>query len=170
MDARAVDFERVWQENLTVVHRFVTHMVRDAVLAEDITATAFERAWRHWDSFDPRRGRPSTWLCHIARNLAVDYLRRAGRTVATEHDALDRLAPASTDRIWEGLPPTMIAAVGRLSAVEREIVVMRVLLDFSCEEAAEVVGVSKTACSTYLSRALLKLRGGLPDLAPAGLS
>lgn len=163
LDARAQDFERVWQENLTLVLRFVTHIVRDPLLAEDITAGAFERAWKHWDSYDPRRGRASTWLCHIARNLCLDHLRRAGRSVATEHETLERIAAPSLDRVWEGLPPSMIAAVGRLTEVERDIVVMRVLLDFSCEEAAGVVGVSKTACSTYLSRALSKLRGGLPD-------
>jgi RNA polymerase sigma factor (sigma-70 family) len=166
IDTRTSDFERVWQENLSLVLRFVTHIVRDPLLAEDVTATAFERAWKHWDSYDPRRGRASTWLCHIARNLAIDHLRRAGRSVATDHEALERLAPAAADRVWEGLPAAMIAAVGRLSDVEREIVVMRVLLDFSCEEAAAVAGVSKTACSTYLSRALTKLRGALPDAAP----
>lgn len=161
--APAEEFEQVWEQHLPVVYGFVAHLVRDQHVAEDITAEAFEKAWRHWARYDPRRAKPSTWLCHIARNLAVDHLRRAGRAIPATDEELAALAPAAHDaELWEGLPPAMVAAVGRLSDVEREIVVLRVLLDFSLPEAAEVAGVSHSACGTYYSRALAKLRKALP--------
>jgi DNA-directed RNA polymerase specialized sigma24 family protein len=45
----------------------------------------------------------------------------------------------------------------RLSAGEREVIALRVLLDLDDAEAAQLLGISKTACSTRLSRALAKL-------------
>ena len=50
-------------------------MVGDAAIAEEISQEAFVRAWRHAPGYDPRRGRVTTWILAITRNLAIDHLR-----------------------------------------------------------------------------------------------
>src|SRR3954467_2328439 len=54
-------------------------LLRDSTAAEEVTAAAFERAYRKRNRFDPRRGEPRAWLFGIARNAALDELRRRGR-------------------------------------------------------------------------------------------
>ena len=57
-----------------------------------------------------------------------------------------------------GLSPELEAAVSELTAAEREVLALRVVLDLDAEAAARVLGVSRTACSMRLAaRALTKL-------------
>src|SRR5688572_23221007 len=57
------------------VYGLVVTIVRDEGTAEDVAQETFVRAWRHARTYDPRRGRVSTWLLTIARNLAIDVIR-----------------------------------------------------------------------------------------------
>ena len=57
----------------------------------------------------------------------------------------------------EGLSPALERALAQLSAAEREVVALRIVLELDGEGAARVLGISTTACSTRLSRALAKL-------------
>src|SRR6478609_3936990 len=55
-------------------YAYAAGLLRDPAAAEDVTATAFERAYRKRRRFDPRRGSPRAWLFGIARNAALDEL------------------------------------------------------------------------------------------------
>ena len=57
----------------------------------------------------------------------------------------------------EGLSPELEGALSRLSAADRAVIALRVVLDLDGESAGHVLGISSTACSTRLSRALQKL-------------
>src|SRR5688572_33140827 len=57
------------------VYGVVITIVRDPGTAEDVAQETFVRAWRHAGTYDPRRGRVSTWLLTIARNAAIDAMR-----------------------------------------------------------------------------------------------
>ena len=66
--------------------------------------------------------------------------------------------PGSEEPVFgEGLSPAIEAAVRSLSAAEREVVVLRVVLELDGETTARVLGIRPTAVSTRLSRALQKL-------------
>src|SRR5437899_4242076 len=67
-------------------------ITRDARLAEDLAQEAFVRAWRHAETFDPRRGSVATWLIVIARNLAVDAMRTQPRSEFVDPEELEWLA------------------------------------------------------------------------------
>ena len=69
---------------------------------------------------------------------------------------LERGAAASAGFV-EGLSPELEAALAALSAGEREVVALRVVLDLDGEETARLLGITPTAVSTRLSRALAKL-------------
>src|SRR5580704_8344764 len=74
--------ERLYRSSRDDVYAYVASMLRDQALAEDVTALAFERAFRRRKLFDPRRGSERAWLFGIARNAALDELRRRKRSVA----------------------------------------------------------------------------------------
>ena len=61
------------------------------------------------------------------------------------------------DGVFGGLSPELERALAALSAGEREVIALRVLLDLDQETAARVLGISPTNCATRLSRALKKL-------------
>ena len=73
--------------------------VRDRASAEDVTAQAFERAYRRRRLFDARRGSERAWVFGIARNAALDELRRRKRVAALAADVEDVDAAAPGDHV-----------------------------------------------------------------------
>jgi RNA polymerase sigma-70 factor, ECF subfamily len=153
--ALPVSFAATAEEHLDDVYGYLVYLTRDRSLAEDLTADTFEKALRLWRRFDPTRASARTWLCQIARTTALDWFRSEERRQKREERAAppEQVEAAFTD----GLSPYIEAALAELSAGEREVIALRVLLDLDGEEAARVLGISPTAVSTRLSRALKKL-------------
>jgi RNA polymerase sigma-70 factor (ECF subfamily) len=149
-------FASVVERHLDDVHGYLVYLTRDRGIAEDLTAETFEKALRHWRRFDPRRGSVRTWLCQLARTTALDHFRAEERRRRREDIfALER--GSAEEGVFGGLSAELERALAELSAGEREVIALRVLLDFDGETAARVLGISVTACSTRLSRALKKL-------------
>lgn len=145
------------EAHLDDVYGYLAYLTGDRALAEDLAAETFERATRLWHRFDERRGSARTWLCQIARTVALDHLRAERRRARREDAYARRLREADEPRFAEGLSPALERALARLSAGEREAIALRVVLDLDGPTAARVLGISPTACSTRLSRALDKL-------------
>lgn len=153
--AAAPSFAAAAEEHLGDVHAYLVYLTRNASLAEDLAAETFEKAFRQWGRFDPRRASARTWLCQIARTTALDWFRAEERRGRRERAA----APpeAQEGRFVEGLSPALERALGELTAGEREVIALRVLLELENEDAARVLGITPTAASTRLSRALERL-------------
>jgi RNA polymerase sigma-70 factor, ECF subfamily len=155
--AEVPTFETVAERHLDDVHAYLVYMTRDRGVAEELTAETFEKALRQWRRFDSRRGSARTWLCQLARTTALDHFRAEERRRRREGAfAADRPVEAE-DGLFGGLSPELERALAALSAGEREVIALRVLLDLDIETASRVLGISPTACTTRLSRALKKL-------------
>ncbi|MGZ4389660.1 MAG: sigma factor, partial [Gaiellaceae bacterium] len=63
------------EAHLDDVYGYLAYLTGDRGLAEDLAAETFERATRLWHRFDPERGGARTWLCQIARSVALDNFR-----------------------------------------------------------------------------------------------
>jgi RNA polymerase sigma-70 factor, ECF subfamily len=131
-------------------------LTADPVLAEDLTGETFERAFRGWKRFDPRRGSERTWLCQLARSKALDHFRSEARRRKREDRSASE-APQGGEPLAGGISPELESALRSLSAAEREVVVLRIVLELDALAAARVLGISRTACSMRLARALQKL-------------
>jgi RNA polymerase sigma-70 factor (ECF subfamily) len=145
------------EEHLDDVYGYLAYFTGDRSLAEDLAAETFERATRLWHRFDERRGSARTWLCQLARTVALDHFRSERRRARREQAFASGLREVEEPRFAEGLSPALERAFGALTAGERETIALRVVLDLDGETAARVLGISATACSTRLSRALEKL-------------
>jgi RNA polymerase sigma-70 factor (ECF subfamily) len=152
-------FAQAAEAHLDDVYGYLAWFTSDRFAAEELTAETFERALRLWHRFDPQRGSARTWLCQVARTVALDHFRSERRRVRREQLAapLDRM----DERFAEGLSPDLEAALRSLSAGEREVVALRVVLDLDAGTAARVLGISPTNCTTRLNRALKKLEEAL---------
>ncbi len=91
-------FEELYRSSRDDVYAYVATLLRDRTAAEDVTALAFERAFRRRRLFDARRGSERAWLFGIARNAALDELRRRGRTIALVASPRTRRPPVLETR------------------------------------------------------------------------
>jgi len=149
------DFADTVSEQLDAVYAYLVYLTGDRSAAEDLAAETFEKAFRTWRRFDPRRSSPRTWLCAIAHNVAVDWFRSEARRRRREETYMRDVD--SVSELGDGLPGPLEEALHELSPGEREVVALRVLLDLDGPSAARILGISQTACSTRLSRALKRL-------------
>jgi RNA polymerase sigma-70 factor, ECF subfamily len=154
-------FASVAEAELDAVHRYLLLLTGNRAVAEDLTGETFEKAFRSWRRFDPRRGTPRAWLCRIARSAALDHFRAEERRRRREERYARGAAVADEAQLG---PSALEAALAQLSPAEREVVALRVLLDLDGPTAARVLGISATACSTRLSRALKRLEELMPDV------
>src|SRR3954470_11970638 len=110
-------FAAVAEAELDAVPRYLLFLTGDRAVAEDLTGETFEKAFRAWRRFDPRRGSARTWLCQIARTVALDHFRAEERRRRRE----ERFA-RELDGVVE--PPALSGEVGEalagLSPAERE--------------------------------------------------
>jgi DNA-directed RNA polymerase specialized sigma24 family protein len=134
---REMTFAQAAEEHLDDVYGYLAWFTSDRFAAEELTAETFERALRLWHRFDPQRGSARTWLCQVARTVALDHFRS------------------------ERLSPDLESALAALTAGEREVVALRIVLELDAGTAARVLGISATNCTTRLNRALKKLEEAL---------
>lgn len=144
------------ERHLDDVYRYVLYLTRDPQAAEDLAAETFERAVRLWHRFDPARGSERTWLCQIARTTALDHLRAEERRRRREARYAN-LTERATELDAQVLSPWLRQALASLSAADREIIALRVILDLDPADAGRVLGISPSACTTRLTRALERL-------------
>lgn len=146
-------------------------LLADRSLAEEVTAQAFERAYRKRASFDSRRGDPRAWLFRIARNAAVDELRRGRRELALDLTAESAAAAgrgeSATASGVSGDEPIdrvyVAAALRTLAPRERELVALKFFAGMTNVEIARVVSQSESNVGSRLYRAIKSLREALDD-------
>jgi RNA polymerase sigma-70 factor (ECF subfamily) len=155
-------FADVAATQLDAVYRYLVYLTGDRAAAEDLTAETFEKAFRTWRRYDPRRGSARTWLCKIARSVAIDWYRAESRRRRREERYVSDIP--LVEEFGDGLPGPLQEALRELSPSEREVVALRVLLELDGPSAARVLGISQTACSTRLSRALRRLEERMDDV------
>ena len=72
-------FAQAAESHLDDVYGYLVWFTGDRFLAEDLAGETFERALRLWHRFDPKRGSARTWLCQVARTVALDHFRSEKR-------------------------------------------------------------------------------------------
>jgi RNA polymerase sigma-70 factor, ECF subfamily len=157
-DAAWTRLEELYRSSRDDLFAYVCTLLRDRSAAEDVTAIAFERAFRRRRTFDRRRGEERSWLFGIARNAALDELRRRRRlaslVVEPEAEAVEAEDPEEA-----ALRRTAVrAALAGLAGRDRELIALKFHAGLSNAEIARVLGVSESNAGTMLHRAVEKLR------------
>jgi RNA polymerase sigma factor (sigma-70 family) len=147
------------------VFRVAFAVVGDRGLAEDVAQQTLERAWRRAATFDPDRGTVRVWLLSIARNLAIDTVRKQ-TPVPSDPGDLGRLRGSDVNdpeqqairaeahsRLW--------AAVRRLPPAQARAVVMAGIYGMTAHEVAVVDDIALGTAKTRIRAAKIKLRDDL---------
>lgn len=159
-------FDALYRSSRDDLYAYARTMLRDAAAAEDVTALAFERAFRRRHSFNPRRGSERAWLFGIARNAALDELRRRKRTARLADEPEERDAEPVEDTVERTLRRVDVRrALQSLDARERELIALKFHAGLSNGELAKVLGVSESNAGTLLCRTMVKLRKACDETA-----
>jgi RNA polymerase sigma-70 factor (ECF subfamily) len=154
-------FESLYRDNRADIYAYVAGLLRDRAAAEDVTALAFERAFKRWSTYDAGRGTPRAWLFGIARNAALDELRKRKRQAPLAFDPAteDLDLTAGEDEVERALRREALrAAMATLTVCERELITLKFHAGLANGEIARVLGTSESNAGTLVHRAMQKLR------------
>jgi len=165
----ALDWDAVYREELPRVFNFHRYRVLDRSTAEDLTSTTFEKAWRARQRYRKDRASASTWLLSIARNVAIDHLRRTNRRpeVPLENDAVPDRATPEDEAVRREEQGRLQALLADLPPRERELVALKYGAGATNRAIAKLTGLSESNVGTVLHRTVGRLRaawdeGGRP--------
>jgi RNA polymerase sigma-70 factor, ECF subfamily len=151
-----IDFEPWYRREYPKVLATLVLVVGDGDLGREAADEAFARALARWRSVG-RMASPAGWTYRVALNLA----RRAARRAAAERRLLRLSRPDSGGVPWPAVE--LWDVVRELPRRQREVVVLRHLLDLREREIAEVLGIRRGTVSRSLAAAHRTLRGWLSD-------
>jgi RNA polymerase sigma-70 factor, ECF subfamily len=154
-----IDWEAAYKEYLPRVYNFFCYHVGDESLAEDLTATTFEKAWRGRLRFRRDLSAFSTWLFTIARNVATDHFRRKNRELPLEV-VYGQGDPASLEDIVQQSHDfaQLVSILSKFPARERELVAFKYGAGLTNREIARLTRLSASNVGTILNRTVEKLR------------
>jgi len=157
-------FAELYERTFPRVYAYVASLLRDRSAAEDVTAQAFERAYRKRRSYRAARGSMDAWVFGIARNAALDELRKRKRRAKLEGDPEDVYAPAPEDQADQALRrETVRLALASLSGQERDLIALKFAGGLSNGEIARVLRMSESNVGTRLHRTITRLREACHD-------
>lgn len=144
--------------------------LRDRAASEEIAQEAFLLAWRKLPELSEPPKMPA-WICGIARNLAKNARRKAGRVEPTAE--LEEVASAAEGPLEELIGKETDAIVARalasLSESYREPLVLFYRQDQSVRQVAEALEISEATAKQRLSRGREKLNDAVRELVERSL-
>ena len=125
--------------------------------AEDAVAEAFSRAWARWDRVRELQA-PAAWVVRTAVNADISWWRRLRREVKPRDDSHMREAPLTRGSDDPESITDLVAALRVLPPRQRDVVILRYLLDLDTAATAQWLDVAPGTVRASLHRALKTLR------------
>ncbi len=155
-------FERLYTATRAKLYGVVLRILRRTDLAEEVVQETYLKIWNNAGSFDPKIATPITWMVAIARNRALDVVRRkrelsiedepeAMETASEEPNPLARLE--MTDELKR-----LLGCLGRLEEDRRRLVLLAYYSGWSRDQLAAEFETPVNTIKTWLRRSLLEIR------------
>jgi RNA polymerase sigma-70 factor, ECF subfamily len=155
-------FERLYQETRAKLYGVVLRILRRADLADEVMQDTYLKIWRRADEFDARVATPITWMVAIARNRALDLVRKKTEaSIEDEPAALE--APADVINPLERQETTealrrLLVCLDALEPDRRQLLLLAYLGGFSREQLAAKFAAPVNTVKTWLRRSLVRVR------------
>jgi RNA polymerase sigma-70 factor (ECF subfamily) len=177
--ADAAAFGELYDYYLPRIYAFVARRVEDRAVAEDLTATTFERALGAVRREDFRNASFGGFLYRVAANAVVDHVRRDRRTIPLgvrasdldegddDRNLAESIGDESATRAFAAAidRDTLRRALQRVPEVHRRVIVLKYFDGLEVDELCAALGCSRSTFAVKLHRALRALRGALDQEA-----
>ena len=152
MSNEQTEFAEFFRASWDPCLRAVVAVVGSPQLAEDQLAEAFAKAWVSWRKVS-RHPAPRAWVVRTALNTGATWWRRRHRELPlADHDLT---VPGD---LGDGLDATLLTALWRLPARQREVIALRIFLDLDNDVIASQLGIEAGTVRMHLSRGIAALR------------
>ena len=166
-DMRA--FDVFYDRYINLVYSIAFSILGDPPLAEDVTQDVFLKIWRNVERYDPAKAKVNTWLSRIARNRAIDVLRKqkplqrqVSWVYTQEQEPGDGVTPE--DRVSQHLTGTRVRqALAQLPEEQREALALAYFQNMTQQAIADKLGEPLGTIKTRIRLGMQKLRGILID-------
>jgi RNA polymerase sigma-70 factor, ECF subfamily len=158
-------FQEFYERYFSRIYNYIICRVGETQAAEDLTARVFEQALDRLPGYQPQRAGFGSWLFGIARNTLNYHLRFKMRhkwlpLEAAAHMPSRSLAPEQ-QYIYEETRQELIAALSKLSQRDRDLLGLKFGGRLTNRKIAELTGMTESAASVALFRAIERLRKAL---------
>lgn len=156
------EFERIYNDNIDRIYRFVLIKVNSKELAEDLTSETFIKTWNVFKSAKKKDSllNPRAFCYQIARNLIIDYYRSKSKLVSV---SLDFPIADPKNRIIEMAEinsdmKMVMNAISNIKNDYQDVIIWRYIDELSIEEIASLLDKSEEATRVMIHRAMDSLR------------
>jgi len=176
-------FADLYQRTSGHLFAVVLRITRNAAQAEDVLQEIYVNVWNAAASFDAARSQPMTWLTSVARNRAIDSLRRRAAEPQYdtgfghddgEQDVYDDLAdegPGPLERLSQAADARALAGcVQALNPQQRQSLALAFYNGLSHSEVATSMGQPLGTVKSWLRRALGALKDCIESLESPGMA
>jgi RNA polymerase sigma-70 factor, ECF subfamily len=155
-------FERLYGATRAKLYGVLLRILGKPDLADDVMQETYLKVWKMADKFDPTIASPITWMVAIARNRAIDIVRKKGElSIEDTPDALGVAAetppPLARREMTEELR-RLLSCLGKLDPEKQRIVLLAYYSGWSREQLAQKLDIPVNTIKTWLRRSLLEIR------------
>jgi RNA polymerase sigma-70 factor (ECF subfamily) len=158
----AAAFERLYDATRAKLYGVLLRILGRPELAEDVMQETYIKVWTNADKFDPLLASPITWMVAIARNRAIDIVRKRSEvSIEEEPEAMDIAAetpaPLARREMTEELK-RLLSCLGKLDPEKQRIVLLAYYSGWSREQLSMKLDIPVNTIKTWLRRSLLEIR------------
>ena len=155
-------FERLYGATRAKLYGVLLRILGRSDLAEEVMQETYLKVWKMADKFDPSLASPITWMVAMARNRAIDIMRKKGEiSIEDEPDAVsvaaEQPAPLARREMTEELK-RLLACLGKLDPEKQRIVLLAYYSGWSREQLSTKLDIPVNTIKTWLRRSLLEIR------------
>ncbi len=145
----------IYEAYLAYIYHIVFQVVQNKEDAEDVTSEFFIKLWKIADSFQAQKGHKA-WIASIARNMAIDLIRKKKKEIPTEEFAEEAAEESTEKQVIEDI--SLQQALLQLKTGEREIVHLKICGALTFQEIADILGIPFGTVTWRYQSAIKKLR------------
>jgi RNA polymerase sigma-70 factor (ECF subfamily) len=155
-------FEQLYNATRAKLYGVLLRILGRPELAEEVMQETYLKVWKMADKFDPAQASPITWMVAMARNRAIDIVRKRGEVSIEDEPeaqnvASDSPAPLARREMTEELK-RLLACLGKLDPEKQRIVLLAYYSGWSREQLSTKLDIPVNTIKTWLRRSLLDVR------------
>ncbi|ABJ75214.1 RNA polymerase sigma factor [Leptospira borgpetersenii] len=162
-ESQIFDFDGLYSRNYEKIYRFLLSKGASKEEAEETCQETFIKVLNNWDKFDPSKGNETSWMFTIAKNQFLDLVRKKGtsekREVENSHKVLEFISKKEIEYEEDKHQLDLLnASLENLPHLEKNIIILRFLRNYTIKETAEKLGISARTVNrkTYVSLIFLR--------------